>query len=252
MKNLLLGEHESAPRDVYLESLYGKEENNWAPLTGMISGTSKYISLPKAELYDLAADPGEKQNLFLKKNMLARRMDGQLGAFIEQHAEKSKAGSMDLSASDWKNLQALGYISSFANAGTSVQDPKDGILLANRLEEFDRKISQGKVAQVQRELEEMVKDPENKLPSVYMMLMMIYRKNKDLRSSLEHLNHALAVFRGTPMENHFRLNLARLYLQTGKLEQAQPLADLILQDDPNNVAALILQAGIAEKRKQSA
>ncbi len=98
----------------------------------------------------------------------------------------------------------------------------------------------------------MVKDPENKLPSVYMMLMMIYRKNKDLRSSLEHLDHALAVFRGTPMEDHFRLNLARLYLQLGKLDQAQPLADLILQNDPRNVAALIVQASIAEKRRQPA
>ncbi len=113
-------------------------------------------------------------------------------------------------------------------------------------------MAQGKIDQVQRELEEMVKDPKNRLPSVYMMLMMIYKKNKDLRSSLKHLNHALTVFRGTPMEDTFRLNLARLYLQLGRLEQAQPLAVLVLRNDPQNVAALIVQAGIAEKRRQPA
>ena len=252
LKNLLQGERENPARDIYLESLYGKEENNWAPLVGMMSGAFKYISLPKAELYDLAADPGEKQNLFLKKNARAKTMDAQLAEFVRKHGTTRGSGRMELSSTDKRQLQALGYISSFSKAGIEVEDPKDGIRLSNRLEEFGRELAQGKIDRVQRELEAMVKDPGNKLPSVYMMLTMIYKRKQDLKSSLNHLNRALVVFQGTAMENHFRLNLARLYLQTGKLEQAQPLADLILKDDPGNVAALLAKAEIAEKRRQPA
>ncbi|HUU05673.1 MAG TPA: sulfatase-like hydrolase/transferase [Patescibacteria group bacterium] len=252
LKPLFDGERESVPRQVYLESMYGNEENNWAPLTGIISGGYKYLSLPKAELYDLSVDPGEKQNLLLKKNALARKMDSQLAKFVSQHGKQSGSGRIELSSTDKKQLQALGYISSFSKTGTKGQDPKDGIRLSNRLEEFGREMAQGKIDRVQRELEAMVKDPENKLPSVYMMLTMIYKRKQDLKSSLNHLNHALIVFRGTAMENHFRINLARLHLQTGKIEPAQTLADLILQDDPGNVASLLIKAEIAEKRLQTA
>lgn len=249
---LLHGKRESAPRDVYMESLYGKEENNWAPLTGMITGTHKYLSLPKAELYDLNKDRGEQENLFLKKNALARKLDTRLAEFVRIHSKKGASGRMELSTTDKKQLQALGYISSFSSTGNKAIDPKDGIRLSNRLEEFGRKMAQGKIDQVQHELEVMVKDPDIKLPSVYMMLTMIYKRKQDLKSSLNHLNHALIVFHGTPMENHFRLNLARLQLQTGNLDQAQSLADLIRQDDPGNVAALLLKAEIAEKRLRTA
>ena len=41
--------------------------SNWAPLTAWISGSLKYISLPQGELYDLKADPVERDNLFLKQ-----------------------------------------------------------------------------------------------------------------------------------------------------------------------------------------
>jgi predicted Zn-dependent protease len=34
-----------------------------APLTGVVAGTWKYIDLPLPELYDLASDPGERNNL---------------------------------------------------------------------------------------------------------------------------------------------------------------------------------------------
>ncbi|MCP5052122.1 MAG: sulfatase-like hydrolase/transferase, partial [bacterium] len=56
------------PDTVYFESMYGKENENWAPLTGIISGHYKYISLPVPELYNLKNDPGERKNLFLEKN----------------------------------------------------------------------------------------------------------------------------------------------------------------------------------------
>ena len=50
-------------RDVYLEALNANLTRHWAPLTALVAGTTKFIDLPEAELYDLAADPGETRNL---------------------------------------------------------------------------------------------------------------------------------------------------------------------------------------------
>ncbi len=50
-------------RDVYLEALNANLTRHWAPLTALVAGTAKFIDLPEAELYDLAADPGETRNL---------------------------------------------------------------------------------------------------------------------------------------------------------------------------------------------
>jgi hypothetical protein len=50
-------------RDSYFESLSTAINRGWAPLTGVIVGTEKYIDLPISELYDLPRDPGEKNNL---------------------------------------------------------------------------------------------------------------------------------------------------------------------------------------------
>lgn len=244
---------ESVQRDVYFETLYGKEENNWAPLTGMISGPFKYISLPKAELYDLARDPLERNNLFLKKNVTARKMDAQLAEFVRSQGRKSDAKRLELSTDEKKQLQALGYISSFSSVGDRSLDPKDGIVIANRLENLGRKMSQANLTgQLRRELEEIAKDPQVQLPTVYHMLTTIYRRQRDLRAMEALLDRAMAVFRDTLMVSPFRLRLARLYLETNRLGQARPLAERVFRDDPSNVMALVLLGEIAEKDMDTA
>ena len=58
---------ESAPpRPVYSESLYAHDAFRWAPLRALRVGKYKYIQAPKAELYDLDADPHELVNLLHK------------------------------------------------------------------------------------------------------------------------------------------------------------------------------------------
>src|SRR5262249_33457320 len=47
---------------------------NWAPLTGVISGSDKLIDLPRPELYDLERDPKEATNLFTSKPEQARTL----------------------------------------------------------------------------------------------------------------------------------------------------------------------------------
>ena len=53
----------------------------WAPLTGVIHGSEKYIDLPIAELYDLPKDPRELNNL--REERHANRLRSVLGQLVE-------------------------------------------------------------------------------------------------------------------------------------------------------------------------
>jgi tetratricopeptide (TPR) repeat protein len=82
----LLAGIESARHRVYAESVYPAALLNWSPVFAIRSERSKYVQAPRAELFDLARDPGEKINLFdgaredarnLARELLAIRSAGQ-------------------------------------------------------------------------------------------------------------------------------------------------------------------------------
>ncbi len=65
-------------REFYFESLYAQEDMGGAPLTGLLAGGWKFIDLPRAECYDLEADPGEKNNLLSSAAAPAGRLKARL------------------------------------------------------------------------------------------------------------------------------------------------------------------------------
>ena len=64
-RSLLPGAQLPPDQDVssYFEAMSAMLNRGWAPLQGTLAGHEKYIDLPKPELYDLASDPKEEQNL---------------------------------------------------------------------------------------------------------------------------------------------------------------------------------------------
>ena len=70
---------ELEPVPVYFETL-ASQEKGWAPLTGIIDGDHKYVDVPVPELYDLAEDPGEENNLLAAAPVLWRGAQGRGGS----------------------------------------------------------------------------------------------------------------------------------------------------------------------------
>ena len=68
----------ASPRAVYSESLYAHDAFRWAPLRALRVGKYKYIQAPKAELYDLDADPREQVNLLHKNAAMAAELQNEL------------------------------------------------------------------------------------------------------------------------------------------------------------------------------
>ena len=63
LKTLLDGTGHLPEEPVYAETLYGRTHFGWSELTTLFDGRYRYIKAPREELYDLARDPHERENL---------------------------------------------------------------------------------------------------------------------------------------------------------------------------------------------
>src|SRR5262249_21299975 len=121
----------------YFEAMDANLTRNWAPLTGIVSGTEKLIDLPKPELYDLASDPSESRNLFASEGERARMLDAILRSTIQDIGSHGSAETATLSAEARQRLQALGYVAASAEPGkrmyTDADDPKNLIGVSDAL-----------------------------------------------------------------------------------------------------------------------
>ena len=247
---LLNGRAEKEERTFYFESLYGREEMNWAPLTGLLYRDFKYISLPEPELYDLRADRAEKRNLFLKKNLLARDLDKRLAKFVADHSQRGSETRRELSAGDKEQLQALGYISAFSSQAATTLDPKKGVLIDDRLKEFSRLIAQKKVTEAEAGLRQLLaENPGLKMPHIYNMMYKINMIKKDYGAALNSLKQGVEDF---PDIESFKQTLALSLFDMKKYDKAENRCREILARNPKASGAYILLGQIREKQDRPA
>lgn len=113
----------SPPRTSYFEAMGAMLNRGWAPLTGVLAGRDKFIDLPIAERYDLAADPVERANLAGRSPERDRALAASLRAFNAAPPGDRRAEDPGAAA----RLRALGYVSGSAPAKaryTEADDPK--------------------------------------------------------------------------------------------------------------------------------
>jgi len=248
--DLLDGSPEKKDRTFYIESMHGKEEMGWAPLSGIIYEQYKYISLPEPELYDLTTDSNEKNNLFWKKNRLARDLDKRLMNLVSRYSTGGKTGEADsrrqLTESDTQHLQTLGYISAFANKANTNLDPKEGIIFDKKFLDIDKAIKEGDLDEAEKQMQEIVKDsPKIQFPQYFEMMMTLSRKRGDTDSVLRFARQAVEAF---PQITNFKITLAQVYFNANLLDEADKTAAEVIKSAPTETRPYILRGRIAEKK----
>ncbi len=233
-------------RKTYFESVYAQEEMNWAPLTGIIDGDYKYISLPKPELYNLKKDPNELVNLYNKERKKAKQLDKKLKHYMLSNSSEGQSARKKLSENDLKKLESLGYISSNSQKSKKKIDPKTGIILLNKIYAAQTATAQNNLAESKILLDELSID-ENALHSTlyYEALIKYQRKKKDIKSIENTLIEAIKIF---PKIQRFRKNLALIYFQTGELEKSIKICKNIIKENPKFSSALILLSNNYKKK----
>jgi arylsulfatase A-like enzyme len=119
-------------RPVYSESLYAHDAFGWAPLRSLRAGKYKLIDAPKAELFDLAADPREQTNLVARNSAVASELHAELDALLAHYAPAAAPPTPSLSPDTVAELESLGYLAAQppVKEDRAAPDPKD------RLEEY--------------------------------------------------------------------------------------------------------------------
>ena len=141
----------------YAESLYGSIHFGYAPVRALRGEGFKYIDTPRAELYRVAADPVELDNLASRRASLSGAMQRRLR---ELHSEDARA-AIALPVVDTvarERLAALGYIGGRSVAATPdatrLPDPKDRVAEYTR---YSRGMNQALLARRRHDPEGVVR-----------------------------------------------------------------------------------------------
>jgi tetratricopeptide (TPR) repeat protein len=175
---------------VYFEALNASLTRHWAPLTGVVAGGLKFIDLPIPELYDLAADPAERTNLYGERKdaaaQLARRLaDIRAGGLPPTPAAVDRETEL--------RLRSLGYVSTPAGqparTASASDDPKTLIGLHNMLDDALEALKQNRPAVAERLLKQIVaRRPD--FTVAHDRLAQLYRDTGRLPLAIETLESA--------------------------------------------------------------
>jgi Tfp pilus assembly protein PilF len=232
-----------ADHTVYAETMYPRLHFGWSDLASAIDGRYHYIRAPEAELYDIAADPGERQNIAAVKASTATA----LAASIERVAAGSTlAPPAAVDAEVKERLRALGYTTSSPAApmpGASLPDPKDKISVYETLRRAQRLAAAGQDVEVIDLLRPMLaRDPA--MLDAHELLAKSLIKVGRTREAIEAFGRVLAI---DPLKPETHLALARIYALERDPVRARAHAELAARKDPaagnEMLAELMMDAG---------
>jgi len=124
LRPLMAGEV-SAGEAYYAESLYGRLNCHWATLRGWVKDDWKLIAGAEPELYNLAEDPGETQNLATTESDRVKRMSAELQSAVRNLARggADSARSTTITPEQEQRLRSLGYVAGSGGSG-ELDDPR--------------------------------------------------------------------------------------------------------------------------------
>ena len=138
-------------RPAHVETLATQLDWGWSPLLGLRTDGFKYVRAPRSELYDLAADPGETQNLVEADPERAAALDAELDRRLA--SARPVAPNLELADEGRERLEALGYVVPTELAArpdlgvVGGRDPKDEMGTLAVIYEADRLVAEQKPTQ---------------------------------------------------------------------------------------------------------
>ena len=216
---------EPRPAAIYAETQY-PATFGWSELASMRLASTKLISAPSPELYDLVRDPGETINVLLTE----RRTYRDLATRLDQlRATAVAASPQTVDAETRAKLASLGYVAPAGSGGgtKAKRDPKEVVPLFRTFEEATALINAGRARDALAPLERLVRDD----PSNHVFretLARALRQTGDIRRAIALYREAVAL---APNDADAWYNLAVALEESGNArEGAIALAEAAKRD----------------------
>jgi arylsulfatase A-like enzyme/Tfp pilus assembly protein PilF len=233
----------AADHTVYAETMYPRLHFGWSDLASAVDGRYHYIRAPAPELYDVAVDPGERQNLARAKAATASALSASLDR-VTAGSRVAEPASVDADVRE--RLRALGYTTSSVApraAGASLPDPKDKIGAYETLRRAQRLAAEGRDRDVIDLLPPLLaRDPA--MLDAHELLAKSLIKVGRTREGIDAFGRVLAI---DPLKPETHLALARILALEGDPARARAHAELAARRDPAGgyemLAELMMDAG---------
>ena len=217
----------------YLEAMDASLTRNWAPLTGLVTGSYKLIDLPIPELYDLASDPKETTNLFAREPERARTLSALLrGLMAGFQARGTGAEKTTLNAEARQRLQALGYVAAAVDRAdrryTEADDPKALIGAANDLQQALVAFNAGSHDEAMSQVRALVRAHPS-FVTAYGVIASMQRDTGDLRGAIATLEDVVS--RGA--DQSVMVVLAGYLQEAGALDRSIAVLEAVLAAHPD-------------------
>ena len=219
-----LGGRRAAERDLYFETDYFNDVLGCAPVRGVLSGPLKFIELPRPELYDLSADPAEKDNLAGDPRRAARVEASREALAILEKGQSGGgwASGQGMSDEARRRLESLGYLSGGAKpAPGPACDPKDKIIYWNRSLQARRLLAEGDFGAAESLLRSLFEEDPRFIPVVE-DLGDLYFGQKRIQPLKDLFGKAV---KANPESGGLRIVYGRLLVRLGLAEEAVPVLE---------------------------
>lgn len=231
-------------RQIYAESVYPRTHFGWRELYSLIGERYQYIDAPRPELYDLAADPAQTDNLALVERPTLTAFRKSLDAYDR---------ALDLTAFEDEDdetrqrLAALGYIGTAPVEDGSLQDPKDAIGAMEKLRLGFSAFSSGYYEDAARILRQVIAE-QPAMVDAWELLGRSFERLGQRRQAVEALQQALGLSRGN---GRIMLRTAILLSEMGDFAAAREHAELATAFEPAAYQVLV-QTGAREGNLEQA
>jgi arylsulfatase A-like enzyme/Flp pilus assembly protein TadD len=227
-------------RVIYSETWYPRFHYGWSDLHSLVRGSDHYIHGPRPALFDLASDPGERENRVAENRRTYVALRSAIEPLVRQAAAPSK-----IDTEQARKLAALGYIgSTVATAsGQELPDPHEHIGTSTQIREGFRLFQAHKYADALPVFQELLK----KNPKMLDIWSVEARSLAELGRIEDAVVAAKEALRISPGSANMAIMIANFSMKLHRLDDAQKHAELALADDPGQGHYLMAQVWLERK-----
>ena len=250
----LLGNKAESEDAAYSESFYAFSSFGWSPLHALQTSRYHYIQAPTRELYDVIADPQEKNNLAPQQTATVAVLEDKLQALLRQNPFKpGEPATSGLSPDALEKLQALGYVAyrspvSPEALAAGLPDPKSKLWEFNAILEAADAFQAGNVDRGKGLLAK-VRESD---PGMYVVSFMLGENALRRQAWDEAATELQKCLDLNPNFDQAMAALARALLNLGRTDEAKAWLDKALKFNPQNYRAWYERGFIESKTDKTA